>query len=75
MNPDSIYVGPLPSIDNFNSETIAYLNEMHAGEVVQLNVVPHFEADMPLTIASLAGRPLSATATVVAAIIRQSIAA
>ena len=28
MNPDSIYVGPLPSIDTFNSETIAQLNEI-----------------------------------------------
>ena len=54
---------------------IAYLNEMQAGEVAQLNVVPHFEADMPLTIASLAGRPISATTTLVAAIIRESIAA
>lgn len=28
MNPDSIYVGPLPSIDTFNSETIALLNDL-----------------------------------------------
>ncbi len=28
MNPDSIYVGPLPSIDTFNPETIAYINEV-----------------------------------------------
>jgi hypothetical protein len=28
MNPDSIYVGPLPSIRTFNAETIDYLNEI-----------------------------------------------
>lgn len=41
---------------------IAYLKQVRAGAVVRLPVRPDFSEDMALTIASVAGRPLSAPA-------------
>ena len=54
---------------------IAYQRQMRAGLVAQLDVTPEFPVDMPLTIASLAGRTISPTAPLVGSIIRNSIAA
>ena len=54
---------------------IAYLQQVRAGQVVQLNVTPVFPADMQLTVVSLAGRSISPTAPLVAAIIREQVAA
>ena len=55
--------------------SIAYLGQCRSGSVVQLDVTPRFPADMPLTVASIAGRTISPTAPLVGSIIRQSIAA
>lgn len=65
LNSDAVVFG----------SNIAYLRQFRAGEVTQLNVTPHFPADMPLTIASMAGRTISPTAPLIGSIIRESIAA
>jgi DNA-binding transcriptional LysR family regulator len=54
---------------------IAYLRQMRAGQVVQLNVTPVFPADMQLTVVSIAGRAISPTSPLVASIIREQVAA
>lgn len=41
MDPDSIYVGPLPAMSTFNSETVADLNEMYS-EVRQAGARAYF---------------------------------
>ena len=41
MNPDSIYVGPLPSIETFNAETIDMLNEI-ADEAAERGAKAYF---------------------------------
>jgi DNA-binding transcriptional LysR family regulator len=65
LNSDAVVFG----------SNIAYLRQVKAGQVVQLKVTPAFPADMPLTIASVAGRTISPTAPLVAAVIREEIAA
>ena len=41
MNPDSIYVGPLPSLETFNDETIEQLNEV-ADEAKRRSATAYF---------------------------------
>lgn len=53
---------------------IAYLEHVRDGAVVELPVTPMFPADMPLTIASVAGRALPAPACLVSDIINQHMA-
>ncbi len=65
LNSDAVVFG----------SNIAYLRQVRAGQVVQLDVTPQFPTDMPLTIASVAGRTISPTAPLIGSIIRESIAA
>lgn len=65
LNSDAVVFG----------SNIAYMRQVRSGQVVQLDVRPEFPVDMPLTIASVAGRPISATAPLVGSIIRESLAA
>lgn len=50
--------------------SIAYIHEVRAGKLVQLDVCPAFPIEMPLTIAAPRVRPISPTASLVGDVIR-----